>query len=364
MVTIIVLQVFPHPAVAVLETPTGSLSAGFSCCSTDTLRSVRTRDDPSASTSSPPCTSSNKHLLVPGSSSVKIDSLPLDQSEKSTMHEIAYHLNSEASCGSASRSPPSPDGKAVREVIRIPACSPLFIQAHGGVGNIPVSWILPRAAVAHGLLSLGLDKLLANIFPEPHFYSVKGPQLSSSPKTAVMQEDYSYSNRPETTTSSFFWRHKNLAEQAKRATTAMTALSASVKTNGVISGTRGLQQPLSDEAQATTNLYTGITERWMDDMAVEPLLVIPSPCLIAASSTVDNYQNDKCSGVCESHKCSETLRRATAFNTEGCTVRSQKQHFLPRPNSNGQPSAPDNDADGMEAHVSKKAKTGQCIFSY
>lgn len=360
MVTIILLQVFPHPAVAVLETPTGSLSAGFSCYSTDTIRSVRTTEDPSASTSAPPCTSSNKHLLVPGSSSVKIDSLPLDQSEKSTMHEIAYHLNSEASCGSASRSSPSPDGRAVREAIRIPACSPLFIQAHGGIGNIPVSWILPRAAVAHGLLSLGLDKLLANIFPEPRCYSVKGPQLSSPPKPAVMQEDYSYINRPETTTSSFFWRHKNVAEQAKSATTP----SASVKTNGMVSGTRGLQQPLSDEAQATTNLYTGITERWRDDMAVEPLLVIPSPCLTAASSTVDNDQIDKYLGVCESRKCSGGLPRAAAFNTERCTVRSQKQHFLPRPNSNGQPRAPDNDADGMEAHVSKISKAGQRIFSY
>ncbi|OEH76375.1 hypothetical protein cyc_02576 [Cyclospora cayetanensis] len=74
------------------------------------------------------------------------------ESPKVTAERCACHANY------SNRYPTRHSQKEACDVPNVLPCPPLEVEPHGGIGHIPLSWILPKAVVAHRLQVLGMKK--------------------------------------------------------------------------------------------------------------------------------------------------------------------------------------------------------------
>lgn len=271
------------------------------------------------------------------------------------MHEefqnTADRVHSDSSSEHTSRQTPSSDGRPESETKHVSPCCPLSIQEHGGVVHVPLSWILPRAVVAHRLGYLGLDTTHDGSVSEPQDSAAKPePMLSVSEPDGTPAVDPS-ATKPQTSNSLFFWKHTNLAEQKSRAAAVMTAPLTSIKIHGKAAGTRGLRAASSEEVEAFPNFYKSVVERWKDDMGVEPLYIIPSSCITAVLGFEENDPNYKRGDGSDSDV--DTPAKRPLFHPKiSCRrLSADTKRCLMSLLSNRQSNQPDYEGQGMEAKV-------------
>ncbi|CDJ35909.1 Vacuolar protein sorting-associated protein vps13, related [Eimeria mitis] len=287
------ILVFPHPAVAVLDTPVEDSSTASSSSSVDDRQSVEAPKGPSPSSRKSLSPNRNTDTINVPSAPVSVESLAPEPLVQKEVLDTASHEHSDANSEHSARRAPSSDGRSATETTNVSPCCPLNIQERGGVVHVPLSWILPRAVVAHTLGYLGLDRTREGSFVEPRDSPAKPDPLSATPRPEGTPAVHPADAKPQTSNSLFFWRHKNLTDQTNRGAAVMTVPLTSIKIHGKATATRGPRVASSEEVEAFPNFYNSIMEKWKDDMAVEPLYIIPSSCVTAMLGTEENTPDNK-----------------------------------------------------------------------
>ncbi|KAL8430017.1 hypothetical protein Efla_001372 [Eimeria flavescens] len=161
-------------------------------------------------------------------------------------------------------------------------CVPLEIQASGGMGHIPLSWILPRAFVAHGLQLNGLKSMLcdsgdgvSNEIPVDRSNSTRGSGRLSADSMLThtsFGEDTSRHSSVEELQSA---QGDNFCgEKSALSLVSINGQHASHAPSNLAAGVKHLRKP--DRKLVET------LAKWEGDMTVESLLVIPSSCFAEA----------------------------------------------------------------------------------
>lgn len=174
-----------------------------------------------------------------------------------------------------------PPGRgAAAYTAEMPPFSPLEVPAYGGIGHIPLSWTLPRAVVAHGLQSLGLWDTLAIFSPRAAEGSATPANPYSRPQKATLTQTASArtGTKPDAIPASIVGRHRPHIEHTRHDGATTTASLAGLRVHRPASETRYILHPSTNERPPSAQMDMAILEEWRDDIAVEPLFVIPSSC--------------------------------------------------------------------------------------
>lgn len=272
------MQVFPHPALALLGSFEDNFASKYSPCPN------KQNNETAAANCSP-----NGRLQTTEKLDSPMHSGAFGLKEPSFRMPVTEH----SSCDSRSRinsgggndHPGSPSlSSEPASLLRTPAtstCCPLEIQAYGGVGHLPLSWTIPRAFIAHGIHFLGLEHTLPNCWTV-----LEEGQPTSTPHLSTPLK---YPKRPQTRFSKLRNAKGNSRVGNMPEGNAAKRRCSDGSTNTQDIGTTHFQNVLvhrvRDSPQAPTDekLYQdtnrGCFSSWTDDVAVEPIFVIPSICI-------------------------------------------------------------------------------------
>ncbi|KAL8275354.1 hypothetical protein Esti_000676 [Eimeria stiedai] len=174
-----------------------------------------------------------------------------------------------------------------RDTSKVPRCCPLEVKAHGGVGHIPLSWILPRAFVAYGLQLRGVDDSSSSfethnaddeMAPTIDFSSVRA---SKSPTRHMTEQSLSHTSCMVDSSQEVFTRRTRSADSNFYCENSSSVSSVSLKEQHRPGLSRDRVVHIKQIAHHD-KVILGNTAEWRGDTAVEPLLVIPSRCLASA----------------------------------------------------------------------------------
>ncbi|CDJ49750.1 AGAP005082-PA, related, related [Eimeria brunetti] len=339
------ILVFPHPAVAVIDTPAEGSSSASSSCTVGGRWRCEAPKSPSIQ-SSP---KENTDTINVPSSPVNVEYSEAESLVQDDIQDPTSHEHSDASSESTSRRTSSSDTSRGSETASVSPCCPLNIQENGGVVHIPLSWVLPRAVVAHRLGYLGLDRTHEGSFAEPRDSPGKLDPPLCTPKPDGTPVVNATDSKKQPWSSLFFWRHKNPTDQTNRGAAVMTVPLTNIKIHGKVSGTRAPRAASSDEVEAFPNFYKSVIEKWKDDMAVEPLYIIPSSCIASELRREEHDAHYERSSGCDSNP--DTFAQQFMFQPKatGSRMTAESRRCLISLLSNKQPSPPDYDAQGMGA---------------
>ncbi|KAL8448486.1 hypothetical protein Emed_003747 [Eimeria media] len=197
------------------------------------------------------------------------------QEDASTPHDIhptGKHLSSTPHSSLDSDTLPSAfslgECSGQLDASKISCSCPLEVRPHGGVGHIPLSWILPRAFVAYELQLRGLEDSRSS----SQFHNADGNMAA---------------------------RIKSSSEKASTSSARhLTEQSASHTSLVVDSSKEGSVADNKLPANHDELLLKDMAE-WRGDTTVEPLLVIPSSCLASPSPhfrLIDNSTGNRTTG--------------------------------------------------------------------
>ncbi|XP_026192590.1 uncharacterized protein LOC34619412 [Cyclospora cayetanensis] len=182
------------------------------------------------------------------------------------------------------------------------------VEPHGGIGHIPLSWILPKAVVAHRLQVLGMKKGGEPLRTTWKEHGLEPDQPPPSPTANRLgQAVLSFHSHTVMTGLSSLWKGPQQDTQKENGSTVTTMPSKIVKNCGNFSGANNSGIAVLVEGRPPTASDLSYLNEWLDDTSIEPLYFIPSSC-ISTQNEVEVYNTHGHCNSRRSHKMSKLAR--------------------------------------------------------
>ncbi|KAL8453320.1 hypothetical protein Emag_001930 [Eimeria magna] len=174
------------------------------------------------------------------------------------------------------------------DALKVSSCCPLEVMAHGGVGHIPLSWILPRAFIAYELQTRGAEDPQSSSDNYTADSDMAVTIESSSVRASTFPTKH-LTERPPSHASFVVDSFQEVSTQGTRSADSdlhcekgSTVSSVSLKEHDVPDPSpNGVANNKVHEDQ--DKLLLRNMAEWKGDTTVEPLMVIPSRCLESAT---------------------------------------------------------------------------------